>query len=103
MVKEAEEFAEQDKAIKDRVDAKNSLETFCYNMKSSAEDKLKVRQRQRQGAGGWLGLESGLGTSDTCGRGRGLGVGWGWSQGRSFVFGVALQNKCATLDDSKHE
>jgi heat shock protein 5 len=41
MVREAEEFAESDKKIKDRVDAKNQLETFCYNTKSAVEDKLK--------------------------------------------------------------
>ncbi|KAG2494134.1 hypothetical protein HYH03_007772 [Edaphochlamys debaryana] len=41
MVREAEEFADQDKAIKARVDARNKLETYLYNMKSSVEDKLK--------------------------------------------------------------
>lgn len=40
MVQEAEEFAEQDKAMKDKVDARNSLETYCYNMKNTIEDKL---------------------------------------------------------------
>ncbi|GIL83468.1 hypothetical protein Vretimale_11174 [Volvox reticuliferus] len=41
MVKEAEEFAEQDKAVRARVDARNQLETYCYNMRSTVEDKLK--------------------------------------------------------------
>lgn len=41
MVKEAEEFAEQDKAVKGKIDARNQLETYCYNMKSTVEDKLK--------------------------------------------------------------
>ncbi|KAL3138507.1 Luminal-binding protein 3 [Trebouxia sp. C0010 RCD-2024] len=40
MVQEAEEYAEQDKAVKGRIDARNSLETYCYNMKSTIEDKL---------------------------------------------------------------
>ena len=40
MVAEAEEYAEQDKAVKGRIDAHNSLETYCYNMKSTIEDKL---------------------------------------------------------------
>lgn len=40
MVAEAEEYAEQDKAVKGRIDARNSLETYCYNMKSTIEDKL---------------------------------------------------------------
>eukprot|EP00877_Chromochloris_zofingiensis_P011020 jgi/Chrzof1/6171/Cz17g14060.t1 len=43
MVKEAEEFADQDKAVKAKIDARNSLETFCYNMKSTVEDKLKEK------------------------------------------------------------
>jgi len=41
MVQEAEEFAEQDKAVKARVDAKNQLETYAYNIKSTVEDKAK--------------------------------------------------------------
>ena len=40
MVAEAEEFAEQDKAVKAKVDARNKLETYCYNMKSTLGDKL---------------------------------------------------------------
>ena len=35
MVEEAEEFAEEDRKIKERVDARNSLETYAYNMKNS--------------------------------------------------------------------
>lgn len=42
---EAEEFADQDKAVKAKIDARNSLETFCYNMKSTVEDKLKEKVR----------------------------------------------------------
>jgi heat shock protein 5 len=42
MVKEAEEFADSDKKLKERVDAKNALETFAFNAKASAEDpKMK--------------------------------------------------------------
>ncbi|GBF99631.1 hypothetical protein Rsub_12310 [Raphidocelis subcapitata] len=41
MVKEAEEFADQDKAVKGKIDARNSLETFLYNAKSTVEDKAK--------------------------------------------------------------
>lgn len=41
MVKEAEDFAEQDKKVKGKIDARNALETSVYNMKSSVEDKLK--------------------------------------------------------------
>ena len=34
-------FHPQDKKVKDKIDARNQLETFCYNMKSNVEDKLK--------------------------------------------------------------
>lgn len=40
MVKEAEEFAEQDKLVKEKIDARNQLETYCYNLKNSITDKL---------------------------------------------------------------
>eukprot|EP00355_Strombidium_rassoulzadegani_P008237 CAMPEP_0168616904 /NCGR_PEP_ID=MMETSP0449_2-20121227/5269_1 /TAXON_ID=1082188 /ORGANISM="Strombidium rassoulzadegani, Strain ras09" /LENGTH=161 /DNA_ID=CAMNT_0008657707 /DNA_START=38 /DNA_END=524 /DNA_ORIENTATION=+ len=45
MVQEAEEFAEEDKLIKERVDARNSLETYCYNMKNSVEDEDKLADK----------------------------------------------------------
>lgn len=41
MVKEAEEFADQDKAVKAKIDAKNQLETYIYQIKSTVEDKAK--------------------------------------------------------------
>ncbi|KAG1668912.1 hypothetical protein FOA52_016081 [Chlamydomonas sp. UWO 241] len=37
MVLEAEEFAEADAKLKGRVDARNQLETYCYNTKSSVD------------------------------------------------------------------
>lgn len=40
MVAEAEEFAEQDKAVRAKVDARNKLETYCYNMKTTLSEKL---------------------------------------------------------------
>merc|ERR1712241_86985 len=33
MVREAEEYAEEDKKVKDRIDAKNGLESYLYNLK----------------------------------------------------------------------
>ncbi|KAG8363847.1 hypothetical protein BUALT_Bualt19G0065000 [Buddleja alternifolia] len=36
-VKEAEEFAEEDKKIKERIEARNKLETYIFNMKKFAE------------------------------------------------------------------
>merc|ERR1712022_93055 len=42
MVREAEQYAEEDKAAKERIDAKNGLESYCYQMKNTAsEDKFK--------------------------------------------------------------
>lgn len=38
MVSEAEEFAEQDKKVKARIDARNQLETYCYNMKQVGDE-----------------------------------------------------------------
>jgi len=40
MVKEAEEFADADKAMREKVNAKNELETYCYNIKNQLSDKL---------------------------------------------------------------
>ncbi|CAN6908397.1 unnamed protein product [Brassica oleracea] len=37
MIREAEEFAEEDRIAKEKIDAKNKLETYVYNMKSSLE------------------------------------------------------------------
>ncbi|KAF7138210.1 hypothetical protein RHSIM_Rhsim07G0187200 [Rhododendron simsii] len=42
MVKEAEEFAEDDMKVKERIDARNKLETYIYNMKSTVNDKDKL-------------------------------------------------------------
>ena len=41
MVKDAEQYAEEDKAHGERVAAKNGLEGYCYSMKSSVEGELK--------------------------------------------------------------
>ena len=52
MVQEAEEFAEADKKVKGRVDARNQLETYCYNMKTTIDDKLgdKVEASEKEKA-----------------------------------------------------
>merc|ERR1712078_602081 len=42
MVKEAEQFAEEDKKVKGRVEAKNSLENYLYSMKNTVTDKKTV-------------------------------------------------------------
>ena len=46
MVKEAEEYADEDKKSKDRIDGRNALEGYCYNLKNQLEDE--------KGAGGKL-------------------------------------------------
>ena len=38
MVQEAEEFAEQDAAEKDKIEARNGLESYLYNLKNSMSD-----------------------------------------------------------------
>jgi len=42
MVKEAEEYADEDKKTKDRIDARNALEGYCYNLKNQLEDEKGV-------------------------------------------------------------
>merc|ERR1712070_1135944 len=41
MVREAEEFAEEDKMVKARIDAKNGLEGYLYNLKNTIDDDDK--------------------------------------------------------------
>ena len=41
MLKEAKEFEEQDKIVKEKIDARNSLENYIYSMKNTVEDKEK--------------------------------------------------------------
>ena len=45
MVREAEEFAEEDKKVKEKIDARNSLETYIYNMKNQVNDKDKLADK----------------------------------------------------------
>lgn len=45
MVQEAEEFADEDKKLKERIDARNSLETYVYNMKNQISDKDKLADK----------------------------------------------------------
>jgi L1 cell adhesion molecule like protein len=44
MVQEAEKFKADDEKIKNRVEAKNKLENYCYNVKSTVlgEEKMKT-------------------------------------------------------------
>lgn len=42
MLKDAETFAEQDKIVKEKADAKHSLDNYIYSMKNTVEDKEKI-------------------------------------------------------------
>ena len=41
MVKEAEQYAEEDRKVKERIDARNGLESYLYNLKNTLEDDEK--------------------------------------------------------------
>lgn len=43
MVKEAEQFKEDDDIIRKKIEAKNTLENYCYNLKSSALNDEKMK------------------------------------------------------------
>jgi heat shock protein 5 len=45
MIADSEKFAEEDKAIKEKIDARNSFENYIYQMKSSIEDKDKLADK----------------------------------------------------------
>ena len=49
MVKDSEKFAEEDKAIKEKIDARNSFENYIYQMKRSIEDKDKLAEKLEEG------------------------------------------------------
>ncbi|XP_050221178.1 luminal-binding protein 4-like [Mercurialis annua] len=42
MVEEAEEMAEEDRKVKEKIDARNNLESYVYNMRNTVSDKDKV-------------------------------------------------------------
>lgn len=49
MVKEAEKFKEEDNKNRERIDAKNELETFCYNMKSALDKEgVKISESNKK-------------------------------------------------------
>merc|ERR1712227_186679 len=45
MIKDSEKFAEEDKAIKEKIDARNQFENYIYQMKNSVEDKDKLADK----------------------------------------------------------
>ena len=42
MINDAEKFADEDKTVKEKVEAKNDLESFTYNLKNQIGDKEKL-------------------------------------------------------------
>jgi heat shock protein 5 len=42
MINDAEKFSEEDKAVKEKVEAKNDLEGLTYNLKNQIDDKEKL-------------------------------------------------------------
>ena len=47
MVQEAEEFAEEDRKVKEKIDARNILETYVYNINNQVNDKDKLADKYR--------------------------------------------------------
>merc|ERR1712070_1180494 len=45
MIQDSEKYAEEDKAIKEKIDAKNSLENYIYQMQRSIDDKDKLADK----------------------------------------------------------
>ncbi|EKX42534.1 heat shock protein 70, ER luminal [Guillardia theta CCMP2712] len=43
MVQEAKEYEEEDKKVKERIDAKNSIESYIYNIKNTINDEDKIK------------------------------------------------------------
>ena len=42
MIKDAEKFADEDKKLKERVEARNELESYAYSLKNQLQDKEKL-------------------------------------------------------------
>lgn len=42
MIKDAEKFADDDKKLKERVEARNDLESYAYSLKNQLSDKDKL-------------------------------------------------------------
>ena len=67
MVQEAEEFADQDKKVKERVDARNQLETYVYNIKQQVGVWFAAAAAELHGVKG-----AGMGSS--CRRAKHVGL-----------------------------
>merc|ERR1719464_386568 len=97
MVNDAEKFKDDDDKQKERISAKNSLESYCFNMKTTLDDE-KVNDKQKEvegicnpiitkmyaaaggapdgmpeGMGGMGGMPGGMGGDGAAGAGAGAG------------------------------
>jgi len=45
MVADAEKFADQDKELKEKIDAKHQLENYIYQMRNTIDDKEKLADK----------------------------------------------------------
>ena len=48
MILDAEKFAEEDKVIKEKIDAKHALQNYIYQMRNTIEDKDKLADKLDQ-------------------------------------------------------
>lgn len=48
MIAESEKNAEEDKVIKEKIDAKNQFENYIYVMKNSIKDKKKLADKIKE-------------------------------------------------------
>jgi len=45
MIADSEKYAEEDKAVKEKIDAKNGFENYIYQMQRSIDDKDKLAEK----------------------------------------------------------
>lgn len=45
LIKDSEEFAEEDKKAKERIDARNQLDNFIFSIKNTVEDPEKLGKK----------------------------------------------------------
>ena len=45
MIADAEKFADEDKALKEKIDARHSLQNYVYTMRNTIEDKDKLAEK----------------------------------------------------------
>ena len=48
LVTEAEKYKNEDEKQRKRIEAKNSLESYCFNMKKSVEDSTKINETEKK-------------------------------------------------------